>query len=48
MSSSVRSLSYVLALLLVTSGCRVGGMPPIYLNLPDLATAPLKGVEWHG
>ena len=21
---------------------------PIYLNLPELATAPLKGVEWHG
>jgi hypothetical protein len=21
---------------------------PIYVNLPDLATAPLKGVEWHG
>jgi hypothetical protein len=21
---------------------------PIYLNLPDLATAPLKGIEWHG
>lgn len=21
---------------------------PIYLNLPELATAPLKGIEWHG
>ena len=21
---------------------------PIYLNLPELAGAPLKGVEWHG
>lgn len=21
---------------------------PIYVNLPDLATATLKGVEWHG
>jgi hypothetical protein len=21
---------------------------PIYLNLPELATTPLKGIEWHG
>lgn len=21
---------------------------PIYVNLPELATAPLKGIEWHG
>ena len=21
---------------------------PIYLNLPELASAPLKGIEWHG
>ena len=86
----------VLALLLMTAGCRAGGMPdikkpgvfievdgflveirqlgtlgntygprlypelpeynipamdmvsPIYLNLPELATASLKGIEWHG
>jgi hypothetical protein len=26
----------------------VSKVSPIYLNLPELATAPLKGVEWHG
>lgn len=94
--SSLRPCLAALAVLLVTSGCRAGGMPdikgpgvfiesdgylveikrlgtlgttygprlypelpeydipavtkvtPIYLNLPELATAPLKGIEWHG
>jgi hypothetical protein len=92
----VRSLSPILALLLMLAGCRSGAVPdlkkpgvfievdgflveirqlgtlgntygprlypelpeyniptvdmvtPIYLNLPELATAPLKGIEWHG
>jgi len=92
----LRCLPAVLTLLLLTAGCRAGGMPeikqpgvfieadgylveirklgtlgtmygprlypelpeydipavtkvsPIYLNLPELATAPLKGIEWHG
>ena len=26
----------------------VSTVSPIYLNLPELASAPLKGVEWHG
>jgi hypothetical protein len=26
----------------------VSKVSPIYLNLPELATAPLKGIEWHG
>ncbi|HEY2433147.1 MAG TPA: hypothetical protein VGI12_10785 [Vicinamibacterales bacterium] len=26
----------------------VARVSPIYLNLPELATAPLKGLEWHG
>jgi hypothetical protein len=94
--SRVRSLPLVLALLVVTGGCRSGGVPdlkkpgvfievdgylveiqklgmlgntygprlypelpeynipavdmvsPIFLNLPELATATLKGIEWHG
>ena len=92
----VRLRRAVLALLLMTAGCRAGGMPdikkpgvfieadgylieikklgelgttygprvypelpeydipavskvtPIYLNLPELASATLKGIEWHG
>jgi hypothetical protein len=94
--SPLRALPAVLALLLMTAGCRAGGMPdikqpgvfieadgylveirklgtlgtmygprmypelpeydipavtrvsPIYVNLPELATATLKGIEWHG
>jgi len=26
----------------------VARVSPIYVNLPELAEAPLKGVEWHG
>jgi hypothetical protein len=26
----------------------VSKVSPIYLNLPELATATLKGIEWHG
>src|SRR5262245_22894519 len=26
----------------------VSTIGPIYLNLPELATATLKGIEWHG
>src|SRR3954463_5395671 len=26
----------------------VARVSPIYVNLPELATATLKGVEWHG
>jgi hypothetical protein len=26
----------------------VTAITPIYLNLPELATPPLKGLEWHG
>jgi hypothetical protein len=26
----------------------VSMVTPIYLNLPELATAPLKAIEWHG
>ena len=26
----------------------VSRVSPIYLNLPELATATLKGIEWHG
>jgi len=91
-----RSLLCVLTVVLMTAGCRAGGVPdikqpgvfiesdgylvevkklgtlgttygprmypelpeydipavtkvtPIYLNLPELSTAPLKGIEWHG
>ena len=94
--SPSRSFLFVLALLVITAGCRTGSMPdikqpgvfieadgylveikklgtlgtsygprlfpelpeynipsvtkvsPIYLNLPELATATLKGIEWHG
>lgn len=94
--SPCRCLPAALALLLMTAGCRGGGLPdikqpgvfiesdgylvemkklgtlgntygprlypelpeydipavtkvsPIYLNLPELATANLKGIEWHG
>ena len=94
--SRFRSSLLVLTVLLITGGCRGGGMPdikqpgvfiesdgflveikklgtlgnsygprlypelpeydipavakvsPIYLNLPELATATLKGIEWHG
>ncbi len=96
MSSTSGFRIAVLALLLMTPGCRGAGMPdikqpgvfiesdgflveikklgtlgttygprlypelpeydipavtkisPIYLNLPELATAPLKAIEWHG
>ena len=91
-----RSILSVLPLLLMTAGCRAGGLPdikqpgvfiesggylveirklgtlgttygprvypelpeydipavttisPIYVNVPELATATLKGIEWHG
>ena len=94
--SPSRAFPAALALLLLTAGCRAGGVPdikqpgvfievdgylveikklgtlgtsygprvypqlpeydipsiprvtPIFLNLPELATAPLKGIEWHG
>jgi hypothetical protein len=93
---SGRLLTPALVLILLTAGCRSGGVPditqpgvfiesegylvqikqlgtlgssygpriypelpdydipavkkvsPIYLNLPELASAPLKGIEWHG
>ena len=96
MPPTLGSLLTVLALMLMTAGCRAGAMPeitqpgvfieadgylveikklgtlgttygprlypelpeynipavtrvsPIYLNLPELATAPLKGIEWRG
>lgn len=94
--SRVCSLAAVVALLLMTAGCRSGGVPdlkkpgvfievdgylveirklgtlgntygprlypelpdynvpsvdmvsPIYVNLPELASATFKGIEWHG
>ena len=30
------------------SACQPARVSPIHVNLPELATATLKGIEWHG